>query len=154
MLRVRSLVFFFAMLSLFFVTPAMAQKPIVPEEIPGVETVGVDTVKALIGSGAAAFDVRPARALAKGTIPETGHLLYDDSKSKKAVNYDSSQDKFDVAKLPADKTAPVVLYCQGDTCWRSYKASIAAREAGYTNIKWFRGGTPEWQGQGFELVKK
>ena len=66
-------------------------------------------------------------------------------KSAKAVNFDASQDSFDLSKLPSDKNAPIVFYCNAGECWKSYKASIAATKAGYKKISWFRGGMPEWK---------
>ena len=43
-----------------------------------------------------------------------------------------------------DKTYPVVFYCQGPQCWESYNAALRARDAGYTNIYWYRGGLEAW----------
>ena len=66
-------------------------------------------------------------------------------KSAKAVDFDASQDSFDLGKLPADKNAPVVFYCNGPECWKSYKASKVAAKAGFSAVHWFRGGLPEWR---------
>jgi len=55
-----------------------------------------------------------------------------------------SASAFDLTKLPADKAAPVVFFCNAGECWKSYKASVAAVKAGYTKVNWFRGGVPEW----------
>ena len=48
-------------------------------------------------------------------------------------------------KLPADKAAQLIFACNGAECWKSYKASHAAIQAGYTRVYWFRGGLPEWR---------
>ena len=69
-------------------------------------------------------------------------------KSAKAADFDAAQDAFDLAKLPADKAAPVVFYCNAGECWKSYKASVAAIKAGYKQVNWFRGGMPEWTSKG------
>jgi PQQ-dependent catabolism-associated CXXCW motif protein len=43
-----------------------------------------------------------------------------------------------------DKAYPVVFYCQGPQCWESYNAALRARDAGYTNVYWYRGGIESW----------
>ncbi len=55
----------------------------------------------------------------------------------------------DLAKqLPADKGALVVAYCGGPKCaaWKS--GASAAVEAGYTNVKHFKGGISGWKEAG------
>jgi len=49
-----------------------------------------------------------------------------------------------VAKLGADKNAPLIFACNGAECWKSYKACQQAAKAGYKQVYWFRGGFPEW----------
>jgi PQQ-dependent catabolism-associated CXXCW motif protein len=43
-----------------------------------------------------------------------------------------------------DRTYPVVFYCEGPQCWESYNAALRARDAGYTNVYWYRGGLEAW----------
>jgi PQQ-dependent catabolism-associated CXXCW motif protein len=43
-----------------------------------------------------------------------------------------------------DKAYPVVFYCQGPQCWESYNAALRARDGGYTNVYWYRGGLEAW----------
>jgi rhodanese-related sulfurtransferase len=69
-------------------------------------------------------------------------------KSAKAVDFDRKQDQFELAKLPADKNAPLVFFCNAGECWKSYKASVVARDAGYKQVYWLRGGIPEWTAKG------
>ena len=42
------------------------------------------------------------------------------------------------------KDYPVVFYCEGPQCWESYNAALRARDAGYTNVYWYRGGLEAW----------
>ena len=69
-------------------------------------------------------------------------------KSAKAADFDASMDKFDLARLPADKAAPVVFFCNSGECWKSYKASVVAMKAGYSKVNWYRGGMPDWSAKG------
>lgn len=43
-----------------------------------------------------------------------------------------------------DKAYPVVFYCQGPQCWESYNAALRARDGGYANVYWYRGGLESW----------
>jgi rhodanese-related sulfurtransferase len=115
-----------------------------PESLAGVKVVKAEEVAAALKSGVAVIDTRVANEFADEHIKGAKNVPYKE-KSAKAVNFDASQDSFDLSKLPADKNASVVFYCNAGECWKSYKASIFAQKAGYKNISWFRGGIPEWK---------
>lgn len=55
-------------------------------------------------------------------------------------------------KLPADKTAKIVLYCR--TGRMSSKAATSLADAGYTNVYNLSGGMVEWEKQGYEITNK
>ncbi len=48
-------------------------------------------------------------------------------------------------KLPRDINTPVIFYCGGLKCRLSHKSAAKALEMGYTNIKVFDKGYPEWK---------
>ena len=48
-------------------------------------------------------------------------------------------------KLPRDLNTPVVFYCGGLKCRLSHKSAAKALEMGYTNVKVFDKGYPEWK---------
>ena len=48
-------------------------------------------------------------------------------------------------KLPRDLNTPVVFYCGGLKCRLSHKSAAKALEMGYTNVKVFAKGYPEWK---------
>lgn len=118
-----------------------------PTTLTGVKLVGAEEVKKMLDAGVPVIDTRVAAEYAEKTIKGAKSVPYKE-KSAKAVNFDAAQDSFDVSKLPADKKAPVVFFCNAGECWKSYKASIWAQKAGHTNINWFRGGMPEWTKKG------
>jgi rhodanese-related sulfurtransferase len=97
--------------------------------------------------GAVVIDSRVASEYAEGHIKDAVNVPYRE-KSEKAVNFDASQDEFNLAKLPADKAAAIVIYCNGPECWKSFKASTVAIKGGYTNILWYRDGFPQWKSKG------
>jgi rhodanese-related sulfurtransferase len=120
----------------------------VPESIDKVKIVTAEQARDLQAKGAPLVDTRVAAEYAEKTIKGAISITYRE-KSTKAAEFDKSQDAFDLGKLPQDKSKPVVFFCNGPVeCWRSYKASIYARDAGYTQVHWLRGGMPEWTAKG------
>jgi len=51
------------------------------------------------------------------------------------------------------KETATVFYCNGPRCRRSDRAVAIARECGYTNIYWFRGGIEEWKNKQYLISK-
>lgn len=51
------------------------------------------------------------------------------------------------------KETATVFYCNGPKCRRSDRAIIIARECGYKNIYWFRGGFEEWKDKQYLISK-
>ena len=115
-----------------------------PESLAGVTIVKAEDVQRLMQSGVPVIDTRVANEYADEHIKGAKNVPYKE-KSAKAVDFDVSKDSFDLGKLPGDKGAPVIFYCNAGECWKSYKASVVAQRAGYTKISWFRGGIPEWK---------
>jgi rhodanese-related sulfurtransferase len=118
-----------------------------PTSLAGVKLVSAEEAKKLQDAGAPLIDTRVAAEYAEKTIKGAKSVPYKE-KSDKAVGFDASKDDFDLAKLPADKNAPVVFFCNAGECWKSYKASVVAQKAGYSKVNWLRGGLPEWTAKG------
>lgn len=55
-----------------------------------------------------------------------------------------------LAELPADKNAPIVLYCQSGRM--SAIAATTLANAGYTNVWDLAGGMLAWEADGFKLL--
>lgn len=118
-----------------------------PATLAGAKVIGADEAKKLLDGGTPFFDTRVSAEYAEKTIKGATSLTYRE-KSAKAVDFDASQDQFELSKLPANKAAPVVFFCNAGECWRSYKASTVAIKNGYSKVSWFRGGMPEWSAKG------
>jgi PQQ-dependent catabolism-associated CXXCW motif protein len=43
-----------------------------------------------------------------------------------------------------DKGRTVVVFCLSELCWLSYNAALRLVHAGFTNVRWYRGGTEAW----------
>lgn len=115
-----------------------------PDSLSGVNVVKAEEVLKMMQSGVPVIDTRVANEYADEHIKGARNVPYKEKSAKNAA-FDASQDSFDLKKLPADKAAPLVFYCNAGECWKSYKASVVASRAGYTRISWFRGGIPEWK---------
>ncbi len=57
-----------------------------------------------------------------------------------------------LALLPADKNALIVLYCNGVKCGKSRKSAKKAEAAGYMNLVIYAEGFPVWEEKGFAIV--
>ncbi len=126
-----------------------AKKPLTPESIPGVKVVDAAFVKTNLGK-IKVFDVRKKAEYVDGHIPGAINVWYHE-RSKKSVDFDPSRDRFDISRFPEDKSEPIIVHCNGPHCWKSYKAIVQLKKAGYKNIYWFRGGFPEWKSKGYPV---
>ena len=89
--------------------------------------------KAIAEKKAMVFDARPLkRKYAKGHVPG-------------AIGMPTSQFDKMVGLLPADKKASLIFYCGGMKCPLSVKSAMKAKALGYTDVKVFQGGYPEWK---------
>jgi rhodanese-related sulfurtransferase len=118
-----------------------------PNTLQGVKVIGAQEAKPMLDRGVLFVDARVAAEYAEKTIKGAKNVPYRE-KSAKSADFDRTQDQFDLAKLPADKSTAVVFFCNAGECWKSYKASVLARDAGYKQVYWLRGGMPEWTSKG------
>jgi len=107
-----------------------------PIKIAPEKVVGYDYVLKLVEQGPekgnyTLIDSRPLPRVQEGTIPTAINLPYP------------AFDKF-VDRLPKDKNRLVVFFCQGVTCVMSPNSLKKAEALGYTNVKVYPEGYPEW----------
>lgn len=121
-----------------------------PASVPGAKVATADEANRLQAAGAMVVDTRVAAEYAEGHIKGAVCVPYRE-KSAKAANFNAAEDEFNLSKLPADKGAAIVTYCNGPTCWKSFKAAVVAARAGYTNVHWVREGIPAWKAKGFAV---
>jgi rhodanese-related sulfurtransferase len=70
---------------------------------------------------------------------------YDVGHIPTAVNIPDSQfDKLAPALLPADKSQLVIFYCDGPACMLSHNSAFRAEKLGYTNVRVYAEGFPDW----------
>ena len=121
-----------------------------PAALTGAKLITAEEAAKAIGGGAVLIDTRVANEYAEGHIKGALSVPYRE-KSAKSADFDASSDRFDLGKLPPDKAAFIVLYCNGPECWKSYKAAVVAIKGGYSNIHWYRPGFPDWKAKGLPI---
>lgn len=124
-----------------------------PTSLPGAKIVTAAEARQLIDKGVPIYDVRVPEEYAVAHVPGATLLPYKEA-SAKEVGFDPSDDQFALNKLPKDKNAPFMMYCDGTICWKSYKSAVMAIQAGWKNVYWFRGGFPEWKEAGLPTTAK
>jgi ABC-type phosphate/phosphonate transport system substrate-binding protein/rhodanese-related sulfurtransferase len=115
-----------------------------PAVLPGIRIVTAEEVLDLRGKGVVLYDVLIEREYHEKHIKGAISLPYGE-KSTKEVGFDPSLDTFKLTDVVEDKNTPLIFACNGEECWKSYKASVWAQRAGYANVYWFRGGFPAWK---------
>lgn len=124
-----------------------------PTVLPGAKLVTAAEVRELVAKGTPVYDVRVEEEYLKAHIPGALSVTYRES-SAKEVGFDPGDDQWALNRLPKDKNAAFIVYCDGTICWRGYKAASMAVKAGYKNVYWFRGGFPEWREAGLPSDSK
>jgi len=85
------------------------------------------------------IDSRPLPRFQEGAIPTAIHLPF--------IGFDKFADR-----LPKDKSQLVVFYCGGINCTLSPNSLRKAETMGYTNLRVYREGMPEWQTRNFAVL--
>lgn len=111
-----------------------------PESVDGAITTSLDQAKVLFDEGAVFIDVRNPRYYSRGHIVGAYHLDLKNGFEQDAV-----------AKL-ARKDEPIVIYCSGVVCSRSYRASEQAVSWGYSRVHYFREGIAAWRKAGYPVT--
>ena len=115
-----------------------------PAKIDPANLIDYAGVAQLVAAGPAKIpytlvDSRPLLRFQEGAIPGAVHLPF--------IGFD----KF-VDRLPRDKSQLVVFYCGGITCTLSPNSLKKAKLLGYTNLRVFREGQPEWAARNYQVT--
>jgi rhodanese-related sulfurtransferase len=76
---------------------------------------------------------------------------YDVGHIPGAINIPDSQFDKQVDKLPADKATLLLFYCGGLECMLSHNSAFKAEKLGYSNIKVYPAGSPDWKAKGAQM---
>jgi rhodanese-related sulfurtransferase len=117
-------------------------KPFAPESIDGVVIVTAEEAIELIldNPDMPIIDSRKKTEYVKGHIEGAVSLL------------DTEMTEQDIKAVAPDKETAILFYCNGVRCLRSSNAIVKARDWGYSNLIWFRGGWKEWSEKRLPVV--
>jgi rhodanese-related sulfurtransferase len=121
-----------------------------PTTLTGATVVTAAQARDLQSKGAMIVDARSAAEYAEQHIEGAISVAYKE-KSEKKPDFDAAKDSVDLSQLPADKAKPIVTYCNGHDCWKSYKLASAAIKAGHSQVNWLRDGMPGWKAAGLPV---
>lgn len=76
-------------------------------------------------------------------------MAFDDE--KKEADFTERFRQMLLAAAP-NLNQPVVFYCASSACWLSVNAAMRARQIGYTQVIWYRGGVLAWTQAGLPTV--
>jgi len=115
-----------------------------PIKIDAKKLIDYATVAKLVADGPqkasyTLVDSRPLPRFQEGAIPTAIHLPF--------IGFDKFADR-----LPKDKTQLVVFYCGGLMCTLSPNSLRKAEAMGYTNVRVYREGIPEWQTRNYAVL--
>jgi rhodanese-related sulfurtransferase len=104
--------------------------------------LSTDELRQILKDGSATvFDSRPHMEYAVSHIP--GALNVAAKPGVPMSVYVS--DVAEINRLVPDKSAPLVLYCNGPFCGKSKRLGEELLEAGYTNVRRYQLGAPTWR---------
>jgi rhodanese-related sulfurtransferase len=87
-------------------------------------------------------DARNEREYKEGHIVKAVHVYDKDMEAHKA-------------KFPAEKSYPIVFYCNGyPKCVRSLNGARMALGWGYTRVSLYVGGFPDWEAKGYPAERE
>lgn len=131
-------------LILFIFSGVTVAKEDAPDSIPGTKRVSAEEVVELVTSKSnlVVIDARKASDRESSGWIEGSIGL---------PNYDTNEGS--LAKNLADKSTPVLFYCNGVKCGRSVESSKLAVKLGYKEVYWFRGGWEEWTEKGLPVSR-
>ena len=133
--------FFSALIFTFTVIATLPTALSAEEAAPSYKTINTEDLKAWLDKKPKDLVVVDARN------PEE----YQEVHIKVAISI--PEPKWDEYKhlLPADKSAPIVFYCNGVKCGKSKKAAKKAASMGYENIWVYAEGMPVWEEKGMPI---
>lgn len=133
--------FFSAAIFAFAAIATLPATLVAEEEAPPYQTINTEDMKAWLDKKPKDLVVVDARN------PEE----YQEVHIKGAISI--PEPKWDEYKhlLPADKSIPIVFYCNGVKCGKSKKAAKKAASMGYGNIWVYAEGMPVWEEKGMPI---
>lgn len=119
----------------------------------GVTLVDTKTALSLQKDGAIFVDTRKVPEYATEKIDGAISAYYDEKggEENKIADFDNSNDIYQKSRLPQNRDAKLIFYCNGIKCWKSYKAAVISAKDGYKNVFWLQEGIAKWKTDGLKI---
>ena len=98
------------------------------------------------------IDVAAAGPMIPGALNFIHGGLAFDNASQEAAYAERFRNMLEAAAPQPDQ--PVVFYCASSACWLSVNAAMRAKQMGYTQVKWYRGGIQAWTQAGLPTLQR
>jgi rhodanese-related sulfurtransferase len=123
------------------VIPSIQQATLMEQEQRTGEVTTAELLQILADQSAYVFDARPHLEYAISHIP--GALNVAPKPGVEMSQYVS--DVAEIERVVQDKTATIILYCNGPFCGKSKRLSEELLDAGFTNVRRYQLGVPTWR---------
>lgn len=137
-------------------TACAAPTPTPPAEVSGGSSQLFSEFTAVTTEKGQFFQITPstldAGLRAKNFFFVNVHIPYEGEIEQTDAFIQYDQISLHLAELPADKNAPIVLYCRSGRM--SGIAATTLADAGYTNVWDLAGGMVAWEAGGLTLIEK
>lgn len=123
-----------------------------PKSASGIQTIGTQDVAKLLqgNSQALVISVVYDSLLIPGSqVLYGGGLAFAEAEKEAQLK---SQFEALLWAMGASPGRPLVFYSQGRNDWYSLNAALRARNAGYSQVMWYRGGLEAWQAASLPLA--
>jgi rhodanese-related sulfurtransferase len=118
-------------------------KIVVPEKIPGVETLNAEQLIEILTSD------KPPILIDARIRSDRVHGYIESSIGLPDIETNCDA----LSKITTDKSSHLTFYCNGVQCGRSVVSIKIARSCGFHNLSWFKGGFSEWNEKGYQYIK-
>jgi len=125
-------------------TPNLTKpKIVVPEKIPGVDTVSAEQLIGILTSD------NPPILIDARIKSDRIHGYIESSIGLPDIETNCGT----LDKVTTDKNRHLMFYCNGVQCGRSVVSIKIARSCGSHHLSWFKGGFSEWNEKGYQYIK-
>ena len=121
------------------ISSSFAGDTVSPMTIDGAKTVTTEEAKKLFDDGVLFIDVRKDKDWNAGRVSDAVQLNVKTNFTEQSLAENLKKDE------------PAVIYCNGEKCLRSSKATKMAVGWGYTNLYYYRDGFPAWKKAGYPV---
>ena len=124
-----------------------------PTSIPGARRVTTPEVAAALAASPPAILIDVATGSGHSSLPGAAWL----PRGGLGTSFDDETQTRLVAAAErltgGDRRRPIITFCPNQNCWLSYNAALRLSRAGFTEVRWYRGGYMAWAEAGRPIAR-